>query len=258
MAGRHSLTRESAFNAMNSNTGRAVAAAAAVGAIFGTALPSASAKDAVEGAVASLAPVQLGDSFGTRAVTSSADAAWALGQVNSDVALSAQNVAAVGIEVAPLERETPAAAATPVASTSTRGTTSNAATGAASTEVASSAPSVAAPVSGSGSDVVNYALQFVGAPYAAGGSTPSGWDCSGFVRYVYSHFGISTPRTSGAIRSAYTVVSASEALPGDIVWWPGHVGIYAGNGMHVAATNPSKGTAYQSNYGNPVFLRVMN
>lgn len=93
----------------------------------------------------------------------------------------------------------------------------------------------------SGSEVVNYALQFVGNPYVWGGKDPNtGADCSGFTSYVYGHFGISVPSYSGAQRSCGKEVSYSNAQPGDLICYAGHVAIYMGNGQIVHA----KGTAY--------------
>ncbi|MBP3384777.1 MAG: C40 family peptidase [Firmicutes bacterium] len=95
---------------------------------------------------------------------------------------------------------------------------------------------------GSGSEVANYALQFVGNPYKYGGtSLTNGADCSGFVMSVYAHFGISLPRTSGGQAAVGKAVSYSEARPGDIICYSGHVGIYIGGGKIVHASTPSTG-----------------
>ena len=93
----------------------------------------------------------------------------------------------------------------------------------------------------SGSDVVNYAMQFVGKPYVWGGKDPNtGADCSGFTSYVYAHFGISIPSFSGAQRSCGQEVSYANAQAGDLICYAGHVAIYIGGGKIVHA----KGTAY--------------
>lgn len=92
-----------------------------------------------------------------------------------------------------------------------------------------------------GSDVVNYAMQFVGKPYVWGGKDPNtGADCSGFTSYVYAHFGISIPSFSGAQRSCGQEVSYANAQAGDLICYAGHVAIYMGGGKIVHA----KGTAY--------------
>lgn len=95
---------------------------------------------------------------------------------------------------------------------------------------------------GSGQAVVDYACQFIGNPYVWGGtSLTNGADCSGFVQSVYAHFGVNLPRTSSEMRSAGRGVSYSEALPGDIICYDGHVGIYMGDGQIVNAINSRKG-----------------
>jgi len=94
----------------------------------------------------------------------------------------------------------------------------------------------------SGQAVVEYACQFIGNPYVWGGtSLTNGADCSGFVQSVFAHFGISMPRTSYEQRSAGIAVSYDQAIPGDVVCYDGHVGIYIGDGQIVNAMNPSQG-----------------
>lgn len=110
---------------------------------------------------------------------------------------------------------------------------------------------------GSGQAVVDYACQFIGNPYVWGGtSLTNGADCSGFVQSVYKHFGIHLPRTSGAMRSSGTGVSYSEAIPGDIVCYDGHVGIYMGDGQIVNAINSARGIGILSaTYTNIITVR---
>ncbi len=95
---------------------------------------------------------------------------------------------------------------------------------------------------GSGQAVVDYACQFIGNPYVWGGtSLTKGADCSGFVQSVYKHFGVSLPRTSSQMRGAGRGVSYSDAIPGDVICYNGHVGIYMGDGQIVNAINSRKG-----------------
>lgn len=96
--------------------------------------------------------------------------------------------------------------------------------------------------SGSGSSVVDYATQFVGNPYVWGGtSLTNGADCSGFVQSVYNNFGVSLPRTSYEQQNAGTEVSYSDAQPGDLICYGGHVAIYMGDGKIVHASNSRDG-----------------
>ncbi|WP_232333683.1 C40 family peptidase [Agromyces laixinhei] len=79
--------------------------------------------------------------------------------------------------------------------------------------------------------VYNVATQYIGTPYVYGGATPAGFDCSGFVMYVYAQFGISMPHSSAGQGAMGTRIAEADAQPGDLVIMPGHDGFYAGNGM---------------------------
>lgn len=104
-----------------------------------------------------------------------------------------------------------------------------------------------APASATGQALADYALQFQGYPYVTGGNTPSGWDCSGFVQWVFAQFGVSLPHYSGAQMSVGTAVgSIAEAAPGDIIVNTQHAAIYIGNGMVINALNPAQGTQVTS------------
>ena len=106
-----------------------------------------------------------------------------------------------------------------------------------------------------GSSVVEYALQFVGNPYVYGGtSLTNGADCSGFVMSVYANFGVSLPHSSTADRSqGYAVDGLENAIPGDLVCYSGHVGIYIGNGQIVHASTSKTGIVV----GNASYRKVL-
>ncbi|MFH5836027.1 NlpC/P60 family protein [Proteiniclasticum sp. C24MP] len=103
------------------------------------------------------------------------------------------------------------------------------------------APSVS---SASGQAVLDYAYRFLGTPYVWGGTTPSGFDCSGFTQYVYKHFGVNLPRVSRSQASYGTKVSYSNLQAGDLVFFGtsgvSHVGIYIGGGNMIHSPRPGK------------------
>lgn len=102
---------------------------------------------------------------------------------------------------------------------------------------------VKAPSSASGSDVVSIAMQYLGAPYVWAGASPSGFDCSGFVMYVYRKVGINLPHSSRLQYGYGRHVSRSELRPGDLVFFNNpisHVGIYIGGGQMIHAAGSGK------------------
>ena len=100
----------------------------------------------------------------------------------------------------------------------------------------------------SGNSVVSYAKQFLGCKYVYGGTTPSGFDCSGFTKYVYKHFGINLNRTAAAQYSNGQLVTSLQA--GDLVMFGksgiNHVGIYIGGNTFIHSANPSQGVRTDS------------
>ncbi len=98
----------------------------------------------------------------------------------------------------------------------------------------------------SGGSMISVAAQFVGVtPYVYGGTTPSGFDCSGLVQYAAARAGVSLPRTAGAQSTKGTYVAISSLQAGDLVFWGGvgsayHVGIYIGGGSYIHAPRPGK------------------
>ena len=135
--------------------------------------------------------------------------------------------------------------------------TASAKSSSSSSKSSSSGKSYSAPSGSSGSSVVNYGSQFVGNPYVYGGSSlTGGTDCSGFVMSVYSAFGVGLPHSSSAMRSVGYGVSYDEMQPGDIVCYSGHVGIYAGNGTLLHASNARTGITYSDvNYKHILAIR---
>ena len=114
-----------------------------------------------------------------------------------------------------------------------------------------------APSAGKGSSILATARSGIGTPYVYGGTSTSGWDCSGFVQWVYGQHGISLPRGAGDQAAAGTVISRSEARPGDLVYKPGHIGIYAGGNQFVDAGNTRVDTSERNIYsGSWTFIRV--
>ena len=113
--------------------------------------------------------------------------------------------------------------------------------------------------SSKGSEVASYAMSFIGKPYKYGGSSPSGFDCSGFTSYVYKYFGVTLNRTASSQAQNGTKVSRSDLQLGDLIMFCSpinHVGIYIGGGKIVHAANPSRGVTtdtilsgyYNTNY----------
>jgi len=135
------------------------------------------------------------------------------------------------------------------------------ATAAASRSTARAAAPVvnaAIPQSVSGNAVLEIAARYVGTPYVSGGTTPEiGFDCSGFVSYVYAQLGVSLPRTSSGIKAAGTVISREDAQPGDLIWSPGHISIYAGGNEQIDSPRPGKTVQFRTIWQSaPVFIRV--
>lgn len=145
------------------------------------------------------------------------------------------------------ERQAAAAAAEAAKKKASRSSKSSSGSSTSTSSSAGSSSSYSAPSGSDGQAVANYACQFIGNPYVYGGSSlTNGTDCSGFVMSVYAAFGIGLPHSSSGQRSCGYEVSLSEAQPGDIVCYSGHVGIYVGNNTIVHASTPSSGIKYST------------
>ena len=126
----------------------------------------------------------------------------------------------------------------------------------AASTVSSSAVSYASTSSASGTrqQIVDYAATLLGCKYVYGGNSPSGFDCSGYVKYVFAHFGVNLSRTSASQYSNSVRISKSDLNIGDLVFFSqtrgsskvGHVGIYVGGGQFIHAASPGKGVRYDS------------
>lgn len=145
------------------------------------------------------------------------------------------------------ERQAAAAAAEAAKKKASRSSKSSSGSSTSTSSSAESSSSYSAPSGSDGQAVANYACQFIGNPYVYGGSSlTNGTDCSGFVMSVYAAFGIGLPHSSSGQRGCGYEVSLSEAQPGDIVCYSGHVGIYVGNNTIVHASTPSSGIKYST------------
>ncbi len=117
--------------------------------------------------------------------------------------------------------------------------------------VTPSAEALKAPAATTADQIISTAKQYLGVPYLWGGTTPNGFDCSGFVQYVFAKHGISLPRTSKQQYGVGTAVSKSQLQKGDLVFFDtsgsgvSHVGIYAGDDLFIHAST-SKGVIFSS------------
>ncbi len=137
-------------------------------------------------------------------------------------------------------------------------------------EVAAGASENPAPPMGSngtGSDVLAFARQYAGAPYSWGGVTPSGWDCIGLIRYVYSNYGVNIGGYPADVLAAGRQIPFSQAQPGDILYWSkdnavansAHVALYVDSTTNFGSWNLSMGTREGKHSwigGTPVVIRI--
>ncbi|WP_258804953.1 C40 family peptidase [Pseudarthrobacter sp. NS4] len=181
-------------------------------------------------------PANAADTAGVSASTESGSAQTAL-------AVTAAPTATVSFE-RPVVKTTAAPKIEPVRTQSTAAATRDGSTATTVSTASTAEKAVEAVSSAATSGIAAIAYTGIGRPYVWGGTSPNGWDCSGFTQWVYAQAGISIPRVN-----AWTAMTpTSTPKPGDLVMQNGgaHVGIYVGNGMMVSALNPSQGTLLHS------------
>lgn len=119
-------------------------------------------------------------------------------------------------------------------------------------------------VNGSGSDIASFAMQFVGVPYVYGGASPSGFDCSGFTRYVFAQFGVKLPHGATPQLGSGVEVSRDNLQPGDLVFFQGtyatssaasHCGIYIGDGQFIHSASSGNRGITISNLSDSYYSR---
>lgn len=189
-----------------------------------------------------------------------------LNAISGDVILVGQTLKVTGTaEAAPAEEVAPVVEeveATPVEETAPAEEVAPVVEATAPAPVVEAAP--AAPVQ-SAQDILGFADNYIGTPYSWGGKTPAGFDCSGFVYFVYQNVrGVNVGGWTGEQQNAGPQISVSAAQPGDLIFWgakgnPYHVAIYAGNNSYIHAPQPGQGVTFAtiSSYWAPSFAVSM-
>lgn len=197
--------------------------------------------------------------YGVNGVTTGSSSTAASTNTASSTSMTASSQASKA------KKKTTKAKTTTTNTASTANTASSTNTAASSSQAVSQAPTGStSTASASASAITSYALNFLGVPYVWGGTTPSGFDCSGFVQYVYSHFGINPGRTTYTQQYAGTKISVASAQAGDLYFWGSygsayHVAIALGGGQYVMAPAPGQNvmTGSVSSYTPSFAVRVL-
>ena len=183
--------------------------------------------------------------------------AFRMGDQGSDVAEIQGQLASLGYDVAADGDFGPATAEAVKAFQISRGLDADGLVGPStySALLGKSMPEVSRGSSALGRRIVASSMQYLGVPYVFGGTTPNGFDCSGYVRYVFANAGIYLPRTADAQYECGYPVSTAELVPGDLVFFStyeagaSHVGIYLGDGNFINASS-SRGVSIASLYSS--------
>jgi cell wall-associated NlpC family hydrolase len=183
--------------------------------------------------------------------------AFRVGDQGSDVAEIQGQLASLGYDVAADGDFGPATAEAVKAFQISRGLDADGLVGPStySALLGKSMPEVSRGSSALGRRIVASSMQYLGVPYVFGGTTPNGFDCSGYVRYVFANAGIYLPRTADAQYECGYPVSTAELVPGDLVFFStyeagaSHVGIYLGDGNFINASS-SRGVSIASLYSS--------
>ncbi len=233
MSSRHNAARHRAQTVRTNPLG---AVSKAVSANAGTVGRQAAVVAAASGLVLAMGLPAVADT--TAGVSASTES----GSAQTALAVTAAPTATVSFE-RPVIKTTAAPKPEPVLTQSTASAArdaGNAVTAAAGSTEAASEKLAETVSSAATSGIAAIAYTGIGHPYVWGGTSPNGWDCSGFTQWVYAQAGISIPR----VNAWNAMKPTSTPQPGDLVMQNGgaHVGIYVGNGMMISALNPSQGT----------------
>ena len=233
MSSRHNSARHRAQTVRTNPLG---AVSKAVSANAGTVGRQAAVVAAASGLVLGMGLPAVADT--TAGVSASTES----GSAQTALAVTAAPTATVSFE-RPVIKTTAAPKPEPVRTQSTASAArdaGNAVTAAAGSTEAASEKLAETVSSAATSGIAAIAYTGIGHPYVWGGTSPNGWDCSGFTQWVYAQAGISIPR----VNAWNAMKPTSTPQPGDLVMQNGgaHVGIYVGNGMMISALNPSQGT----------------
>lgn len=216
-------------------------AAVAGGLLVSIALPAGAAVDtsvsgSVPGSVSSAVSSTVPAAFGTTAVGVVSAPATAAATTTAVTFASAPAAAPVVVVAPVVERAARTSDVVPVVNSSVAESAIVVEPAPAPVVVAAPAPAPA-PAPAVGQQILDVADDYAGVPYVYGGTTPSGFDCSGYTSYVYRQVGVEIPRTANAQKQAAAGISRGEAVPGDLVFFSNsggrayHVGIYAGDNL---------------------------